>query len=122
MHRNRFVPLPLRRPLVGLLVCALLPTQALGLLHRVKHANGPTSSQAEPSGHIHGVSETLFAQHRDAGDCQIFDQLSHADGVGLGFIAPNMMPPAQPPACCLPTPRVAAPATGYQARGQPATA
>jgi len=122
MHRNRFVPLSLRRPLVGLLVCALLLTQALGLLHRVKHADGPTSWQAEPSGHMHGVSAALFAQHRDAGDCQIFDQLSHADGVGLGFIAPGVMPPAQPPARGLPTLRVAVKTAGYLARGPPVTA
>ncbi len=115
MHRC-LVPLPLRRPLAGLLMCALLLTQALGLLHRLQHADGP------PTDHAHGTVEALFAQHHDAVDCQIFDQLSHADGVGFGFVQPGAMPPMQPPAAALQAPRWAAQAAGYLARGPPTTA
>ena len=47
MHR-RLVSLRLRRPLAGLLICALLLTQALGLLHRVLHADGVGFGFVEP--------------------------------------------------------------------------
>jgi hypothetical protein len=115
MHRS-LVSTPLRRSLAGLLVCALLLTQALGLLHRVEHADGPPSSHAE---HSHGVLEALFAQHHDAGDCQIYDQLSHADGVGFGCVQPGAMPAVQQPATAPPLPLRAAQAVGYLARGPP---
>jgi hypothetical protein len=126
MHR-RLVPQFLRRPLAGLLLCALLLTQALGVLHRTLHADGPPLAHAEPAQHAdpaehaHGVLEALFAQHHDAGDCQIFDQLSHADGVGLAFVEPGSMAPAQPPAQALQVPKLAAQAAGYLARGPPRT-
>lgn len=113
MHR-RLVPLPLRRPLAGLLVCALLLTQALGLVHRVLHAGGPSHA-----GHEHGRIEALFGQHHDLGDCQIFDQLSHADGASFAFVEPGAMPPAPPPAPALQAPQLAAQAAGYLARGPP---
>ena len=60
----------------------------------------------------------------DAGsaDCQIYDQLSHADGVGFGVVEPGAMPPAQPPAPAPQAPQVAAQAAGYLARGPPTTA
>jgi hypothetical protein len=118
MHRS-LVAQPLRRSLAGALVCALLLTQALGLLHRVKHADGPPSAHAE---HSHGVLEALFAQHHDEGDCRIYDQLSHADGVGFGFVEPGAMSPLQQPLQALPMPWLAAQAAGYLARGPPGRA
>jgi hypothetical protein len=117
--RPRPVPPPLRRPLAGLLVCALLLAQALGLLHRVQHADGAPTVHAQPA---LGTLEALFAQHHDAGDCQIFDQLSHADGVGFGFVEPGAMPPAQAPVAALQASKPAAQAAGYLARGPPRTA
>ncbi|MBS1179168.1 MAG: hypothetical protein H6R06_3580 [Proteobacteria bacterium] len=116
MHR-RLVPLPLRRPLVGLLMCALLLTQALGLLHRVLHADGHAHAA-----HEHGSLEELFAHDPGSADCQIFDQLSHADGMGFCDAEPGAMPPAQPPASAQQAPRWAAQAAGYLARGPPTTA
>jgi len=118
MHRS-LVAQPLRRSLAGVLVCALLLTQALGLLHRIEHDDGPPSAHAEYS---HGVLEALFAQHHDAGDCQIYDQLSHADGVGFGFVEPGATPQVQQPPQALPVPLLAAQAAGYLARGPPGTA
>jgi len=115
----------LRRPLAGLLLCALLLTQALGVLHRTQHADGPPvaladhAQPAEHAAHGHGVFEALFAQHHDAGDCQIFDQLSHADGVGFAFAEPGNMAPAQLPAQALQVPQLAAQAAGNLARGPP---
>jgi hypothetical protein len=126
MHR-RLVYLSLRRPLAGLLVCALLLTQALGVLHRTLHADGPPLARADhaqpadPDDQGHGLFDALFAQHHDAGDCQIFDQLSHADGVGFAFVEPGSMAPAQAPAQALSTPKLAAQAAGYLARGPPRT-
>jgi hypothetical protein len=118
MHRS-LVAQPLRRSLASVLVCALLLTQALGLLHRVEHADGPPSGHAE---HSDGVFEALFAQHHDAGDCQIYDQLSHADGVGCGFGEPGATPQVQQPPHALPVPLLAAQAAGYLARGPPGPA
>jgi hypothetical protein len=116
MHRHP-VPLSLRRPLAGLLVCAMLLTQALGLLHRVHHAEGH-----EHAAHEHGGFEELFTHDAGSADCLIYDQLSHADGVGFGVVEPGAMPPAQPPAPVEQAPQVAAQAAGYLARGPPTTA
>jgi len=115
MHRS-LVSTSSRRSLAGLLVCALLLAQALSLLHRMVHADGPPSSHAE---HADSVLEILFAQHHDAGDCQIFDQLGHADGVCFGFVEPGAMPPGEQPAMALSVPLLAAQAAGYLARGPP---
>jgi hypothetical protein len=119
MRHRSLVSQPLRQSLAGLLVFALLLTQALGLLHRVHHAGGPSNSLAE---HSHGVLEVLFTQHHDEGDCQIYDQLAHADGVGFDFVEPGALPPAPLPAMALPLPMLAAQAAGYLARGPPGTA
>jgi len=118
MHRS-LVAQPLRRSLAGALICALLLTQALGLLHRVKHADGPPNAHAK---HSHGVLKALFAHYHNAGDCQSYDQLSLADGVGFGFVEPGAMPPVQQPPQALPAPLLAAQAAGYLARGPPGTA
>lgn len=116
MHRC-LVPTHLRRPLAGLLICALLLTQALGLLHRVLHADGPAHTVGDP-----GKIEALFTHHHDLGDCRIFDQMSHADGVGFAFVDPGAMPPAPTPAVALQAPQMAAQAAGNLARGPPRTA
>jgi hypothetical protein len=116
MHKP-LVTRPLRRPLAGLLVCALLLTQALGLLHRVLHAGGPSHTV-----HELGRLEALFANHHDPGDCQIFDHLSHADGVGYAFVEPGAVPPKTMPAPVLQAPALAPQAAGYLARGPPRTA
>lgn len=80
----------LRLALAGLLVLALLWTQSLGLWHRLVHydlghntaklgqvqaAAGDTARTSAPS------SGKLFSNHQSDTDCQLFDQLSHADGV-----------------------------------------
>jgi len=110
----RPLPLHLRQALALLLVGALLLTQALGLLHRVLHAEG--SGHATPD---HGRLEAQFAHDAGGADCKIFDQLSHADGVGMAAIEADAMPPAQPTAPALRTPKAAAQAIGHRARGPP---
>ncbi len=84
-----------RRLLAGTVLCALLLTQALGLMHRVWHAHGPvpaTASQAHAAphsatAHRHAHEhpfERLFAHHHDQQDCKVFDQLTQADAPAPG--------------------------------------
>ena len=82
-HPNR-----LRLVLASLLVLALLWTQSLGLWHGLVHFDvghtakvdmvpatvSDTVRKSTPSG-------KLFSNHQTDTDCQLFDQLSHADGV-----------------------------------------
>lgn len=114
---RRLPPPPLHRLLAAWLVCAMLLVQMLGLVHRIAHAHGPSHAT-----HDHGRIEALFDHHHDLGDCQIFDQLSHADGAGFAFVEPGAMPPAPPPAPALQALQLAAQAAGYLARGPPRTA
>jgi hypothetical protein len=120
MHRN-LIPLPLRRPLAGLLVCALLLTQALGQLHQVLHGHMHAHGQVQEVDE-HGGPQDLFVHDIGSAECQIFDQLSHADGVGFGYIEPGPAPPAVRPAPRQQAPKVAAEAAGYLARGPPRAA
>lgn len=95
---------------------ALLLAQAVGMAHAVAH---PQSHQlaAAVAEHEHGA----FDAHHDEGSpqCQLLDQLSHADGVAAATPAPTFAVPA--------TAFTAAPAAlvratcawGYHARGPP---
>ncbi len=90
-------PLQRRQPTrvvlwAGLLVLALLWTQSLGLWHRLVHFDtGQTAklalvqaaaSDAPPAlSAPYSPSGKLFSNHQTDTDCQLFDQLSHADGV-----------------------------------------
>jgi hypothetical protein len=104
------------------MMCALLLTQALGLLHRVLHVDDHPHAAHEHGGHEqHGSHAELFGHDPDSADCQIFDQLSHTDGVGFGVVAPGTLPPAQPTAAARQAPQLAAQAAGYLARGPPTT-
>jgi hypothetical protein len=73
--------------LLGLLLCACLIAQTLGLVHRVQHGTAAsqrllaataTATAASPQphgdGHLH-----LFAGHARASDCQLFDHLGVAE-------------------------------------------
>jgi len=112
-----------RRLLAGWLVCALLLTQGLGLLHRIVHAHGPADvahpAHADPA-RDHGTLASLFAHHHDAADCQVFDQLSHTDGVGFAQVHTPGVPLAGPCGAAPQLPHVAAQAVGFLARGPPA--
>jgi len=112
-----------RRLLASWLVCALLLTQCLGLSHRIAHARGPVDA-AQPA-HAspvpeHGTLARLFAQHHDAADCQAFDQLSHADGVGFAQVHTPGVPVTGPCGVAPRRPVIAAQAVGFLARGPPA--
>lgn len=114
----------MRRPLAAALVCALLVTQALGWLHRVVHAHDP-----HPGAAAHAVEApagsslaALFAHHHDEADCQVFDQLSHADSAAVSVIEADSLRLGQPKALDPQGCAVAAQAAGYLARGPPGTA
>lgn len=75
---------PLQGLLLGLLLCAWLTAQTLGLVHRGVHAGAlqalPQAQVASSAGsaapHDH---RTLFAGHAHAADCQLFDHALAAD-------------------------------------------
>ena len=93
-----------RRVWAGLLVLALLWTQSMGLWHRLVHSGrghpatgamvrAATANDAAPAlSTPSGPSGKLFSNHQTDTDCQLFDQLSHADGViALLAIAPALL-------------------------------
>ena len=112
----------LRRPLAGLLVCAMLLAQALGLAHRIQHGGGTQRLAAAAGADVPQLRSSWFATHHDAADCRLFDQLSHADAPGFE-LAP--LPPADLPAA-LPQARQPMPPASVRcvplARGPPAQA
>jgi hypothetical protein len=101
----------------------LLLTQCLGVLHRIVHVHGPADAahpaHAEPVLDA-GTLARLFAHHHDAADCQVFDQLSHADGVGFAQVHTPGVPVAGPCGAAPRLPDVAAQALAFLARGPPA--
>jgi hypothetical protein len=119
--QRQLLPLALRRPLAGLMICVLLLSQALVQLHRVLHASERAHGHAQQALE-HGAPQDLFGHDTGSAECQIFDQLSHADDVGLRFIEPGAAPPATLPAPEQQAPKVAVQAAGYLARGPPRTA
>lgn len=64
-------------------VLALLAAQTLGLAHRVVHpgVSAPVHSHDHAHDHAHESADGLFADHDDAPDCRLYDQLSHADSL-----------------------------------------
>jgi hypothetical protein len=97
---------------------ALLCAQAIGLAHAVAH---PHANGGVALGATHDHQHSAFdAQHDDGfWQCQLFDQLSHADGAtpslqGWTFAAPVAAFAASPA-----VPVHATCARGYHARGPP---
>lgn len=78
--RPRSVHAPRRSWLLGLLVCACLLAQTLGLVHRVQHGGRSApealavASAPQADAHPH-----LFAGHARATDCQLYDHLGLAE-------------------------------------------
>jgi hypothetical protein len=67
-----------------LLAMVLVFTQALGAMHRIAH--GGAASQGTAADHA-------FGHTAGSGDCQLFDQFTHAD-------APTAAPPALAATAC----------------------
>jgi len=114
------------RSLVLALAFALLVVQGLGLLHRVVHGGkshaggvGALASGIAIATATKATLPALFEFHREAGDCQLFDQLSHGDLTvgGTGHGAAGVVPGAAPRVHS--TWHVAAQAQGFLARAPP---
>lgn len=71
-----------RRVAWCVLALVLLAAQTFGQLHQQVHAHGlqPVLAAAQPEAADSGGIAQFFAAH-DAGDCRLFDQLSHADSL-----------------------------------------
>ncbi len=99
---------------------ALLLAQAVGLAHGVAHpqAHGVAAASGE---HDHDHERNAFDGQHDEGSvqCQLLDQLSHADGVAPSLHACVFAMPATAFAAPPVAPRCATCACGYHARGPP---
>lgn len=88
---------------VWMLVLALLWAQSLGLWHGIVHGGhgGVGSVHASlalaDAGHAksHGFFESLFSNHHNGVDCELFDQLCHGDALAT---APTLALPLGVPA------------------------
>jgi hypothetical protein len=93
----------LRRPVLWVLLFALVAAQTLGLLHRTVHS--PSSVAAAHAGRdaprLGGWVQDLFAAHDGDTSCPLFDQLN----------ASGMVPSV--PAVCLPAVLPASVLVGY---------
>jgi hypothetical protein len=120
----QLAPASPHRRLAGVLLCAMLLMQMVGLWHGVVHAHGPghashegQTTLPEPSG-----PEGAFAHHDDEADCQVFDQLTHADATGWARRDPRVEHPALPRWHARVPPDVLARVSGFFARGPPTPA
>jgi len=117
-----FGPRPRRRraAFTVALLAAVVLLQWFGLVHRVAHAPQLAAVHAVDAQPAHGVLDALFGSHHSGADCQLFDQLAHADTL-VSFVAPPM--PALPMPGAPPQVHerwhLAAQAAGYLARGPP---
>jgi hypothetical protein len=119
--KRHFATHRIGRPLAAVLLCAMLMTQALGLLHRVAHGHAHHAAAVAHADELLPTSAlgALFDHHHEDADCQVFDQLCHADVVIANVVEAdaerNALP--QPPGRQGPT--AAVQAAGYLARGPP---
>ncbi|WP_229722664.1 hypothetical protein [Xylophilus rhododendri] len=85
---------------MALLLAALFASPWLGAVHSVFHARPQVVSAAaatEPAADAAAPSalRRLFGDHSHSGDCRLYDQLSHADGLqSLPALPPVLLPPA----------------------------
>ncbi len=118
-----------RVALCSVLLLALALAQTLGFVHRIVHAplmlqatagavpQSMPAPSAAPS--KHGL-QALFAGHFFEHGCDLFDQASHADMLGVAsVVAMPIELPSEAPARALPMWQIAAQAAGFLARGPP---
>jgi hypothetical protein len=108
--------------LLPLLLLAVALAQTLGAMHRIvhlPHAARGDGQKATPTPHRFAA---LFAGHASEQGCELYDQLSHADLVPGAIASLTAVPPAMPDEPRYGARHLAAPATGFLARGPPRTA
>lgn len=83
-----------RAVLAVLLALALVCAQSLGLWHRLVHFEqshpvklGTAHASVHHSTNVAGASGSPFSDHQSDTDCNLFDQLSHTDGVATVSVA-----------------------------------
>ena len=118
MPTRLFLP-SLRRSLIGLMLVALVLTQALGVMHRMMSGHATSAAQTDDARAPH--LKALFAGHHSERDCKVFDQLAQADLAGGLAVVPAAQDPGDTPVkaaqrCW----QIAAQAAGFLARGPPA--
>ena len=115
-----------------LLVCALLWAQALGLAHGIVHGpqlSGSHGMSQQAAAFVAGADRLvvesvwtrLLAAHQGDADCQLFDQLGHAEALpGLPLLALPVLAPLAPVIVAVRR-RCAGLPLLFQARGPPLT-
>lgn len=104
MNFRRPHPEPARRIpawVLSWLLVALLVAPWLGSVHAVLHANSPVAAVVSGDTGTHhpaaagsDLLRRLFGDHSHNGDCRIYDQLSHADGLHPTLaLPPVVLPP-----------------------------
>ena len=123
----------LRAVLCAGLLLALVLAQTLGLVHRVVHAPlvlqgaagaahrvAPAPSEAPFAQGVKRGLPALFAGHVFEHGCDLYDQASHADMLGVApLVAAAVDPRPLAPVRTQPTWQIAAAAAGFLARGPP---
>ena len=117
MPTRLFLP-SLRRSLIGLMLVALVLTQALGVMHRMMSGHATSAAHTDDASASH--LNALFAGHHNERDCKVFDQLAQADlaaGPAALSVAHNLGDtPVKAAHRCW---QIAAQAAGFLARGPP---
>ena len=106
---------------------ALLLLQLLALAHGIVHpatrGSASHASDSDHDHHEHGRSELagLFDGQHDEGSaqCQLLDQLAHADALSAPLVEWTFAPPHAETAAPVPAPQCATVGRGYHARGPP---
>lgn len=100
------------RAWLGLCLCLVL-AQTLGLTHRVVHVHTGLAAT-----HVSEAGVGLWGEHRQATDCQLFDQHC-ADGPSPTWALPSWVPPMAAWASAWPLTHIVQVVRGYAARGPP---
>jgi hypothetical protein len=112
-----------RQAVFAIVLLALGLAQTLGAMHRIVHApvmlHALGAGAAQPATAGPHWLQALFAGHTHEQGCDLYDQLSHADLLGVDAIVVALQ--AVPDACVAPhrPSRIAAQAAGFLARGPP---
>ena len=121
-------PSSLRTALLVAAAVVLVLVQSLGLMHRIAHASrgapatmGATWAQSSASSpQAGGWLQALFGDHHHGGDCQSYDQHTHADTLKTASATVSLPCTVSVLVQTHPAWHLAAQAAGFLARGPPA--